>query len=161
MGRSDMAEPIPSDELLRLQNLLSQMEEELEFVLKRYVEIVPDALREIDIREHWKEVQPAFEQARKTLGSATYESLRLNGLAGVPLQSKTRFFNRAIRVVHEARLPITSKKLRRLLAWLLGVIENFLKSFAPVLGPLGIPIEAVNEFKDQMKSGLEFPDEED
>jgi hypothetical protein len=80
-----MPDPVPSDDLLRLQNLLSQIEEELEFVLGRYVEIVPDPLREIDIGKHWNEVHPAFEQARKALASVTYESLKINGLAGVPL----------------------------------------------------------------------------
>jgi len=152
-----MVKKLSGEDWKNLTKSLQLIEKELGFVVERYSEVVPAPLKALDIKEHWKLVQPAFGKALKILPTVSFQSLQDHGLVGLPLEAKLSFLMRTIDVVHDriSALPVPKPNiLRKLLAWLLKVLENLLESLAAVLPPLG----GVTEFKKQVESGLEFPE---
>lgn len=93
-----------------------------------------------------------------TLRKNITEALENHGLVGSLLQSKLLFLTSATGKVHEYLLSvprIEETLLRKVLAWLLDLLDDYLDSLTAAFPALGV----VSEFKKALETGLNAPEE--
>jgi hypothetical protein len=139
-----------------LDMLLSQIEEELDFVVKIYPRYASKAIgRRVVVALDWQVLRSVLRDAREKAITIPEELLKNHGLTGEPLISKMDYLWFAIDKVHKSsgKLPVST--MRRVLSWFLDILDNLLESLEKVFPPIG----AVTEFKKQLESGLNVPKE--
>jgi hypothetical protein len=136
--------------------LLSQIEEELDFIVKIYPEYASKSIgRHVAVALDWQALRFALKDAREKAIAIPENVLKDHGLTGQLLISKIDYFWFAIDKVHKSLGKLPVPVMRKVLLWFLDIIDTLLESLEKVFPPIG----AVTEFKKQLESGLSVPKE--
>jgi hypothetical protein len=138
------------------------IENDIDLVINQFPRISPQLPKDwttFNINE-WKERRLAFVHVRDLIEEGkipelAYQALENHALLGAGLQSKFDLLTKSSRRVRDQMgLQLPTRITRKLLDWLLGLVEKYLDSLVAAFPVLG----AVKEFKGAVESGLELPD---